>query len=88
LKKRFDVYTSSVASAFIFGIASISLFVLILVLGFQNRSLADVFGGKFDYFDSAQDIILTFVVPATLMLGFSIMAFMIIINIKKGIDGQ
>lgn len=60
-----------------FSIASLSLFVLILVLGFQTQSLADVFGGSFVNLESGYELFFTLVVPLILVLGFSIMVFSI-----------
>jgi hypothetical protein len=59
----------------IFGVASLWLLVWILVLGFQTRSLVDVFGSPFDYFESAGDIFLAFLVPLILVLGFAVLVF-------------
>lgn len=69
---------NEIFGVFIFSIASLSLFVLILVLGFQDRSLVDVFGSTFDYFESAGDILLTFVFPLILVLGYSVIVFSLI----------
>lgn len=69
----------------VYSVAWLGLLVGMLVIGFQSQSLFDVFtlGGTFGHFDSAYEIIYTFVVPLIFVLTLGGTAIGIIATFKE-----